>query len=105
MPLTRAHTSLIARVLALALLVAQFGTELHVYYSHALADPGNDPGAARYCGICLVSSQLQNAVGAPPPSLPARSVAWSAVITAASAPVAQTAPRQAYRSRAPPALV
>ena len=54
----------IGRWLALALLVAQFGAEVHLY-SHPLADPAERLGAARSCGTCLASSQLQNAVAAP----------------------------------------
>jgi len=95
----------LTRLLALALLLAQFGAELHVYYSHALADPVDHLGAARNCGTCLASSQLQNAVAAPPPSLPVRSVVWVAIVPEAAAPVFHSEPFRPFRSRAPPALV
>lgn len=95
----------VARLLALALLVAQFGAELHVYYSHALADPVDHLGAVRNCGTCLASSQLQNAVAPPAATLPTRSIAWVTFVTEAIAPVSHTAPFRAFRSRAPPALV
>ena len=72
-------------VLALALLVAQFGAEIHVY-SHSLTDPVERQGAARSCGYCLASSQLQNAVGAPAAAMPARSLAWVTIVPEASAP-------------------
>ncbi len=104
MNLVRKSYRLMGRMLALALLVAQFGAEVHLY-SHPLADPADLLGAARSCGTCLASSQLQHAVGAPPPPVPARSIAWTAVVPEFSAPVFYQAPFPAFRSRAPPALV
>lgn len=93
----------VGRWLVLFLLVAQFGAEIHLY-SHPLADPTDRLGAARSCGACLASSQLQNAVAAPPPAMPVRTVAWVTIVP--EAPVASTriAPFRAFRSRAPPAL-
>jgi hypothetical protein len=101
--LTRRRVALIGRWLALALLFAQFGAEIHLY-SHPLADPSDRLGAARSCGTCLASSQLQHAVGTPPPALPVCAVAWVVVVPAAAAPEVHSAPFRAYRSRAPPAL-
>jgi hypothetical protein len=95
---------LIGRWLALALLVAQFGAEIHLY-SHPLADPAERLGAARSCGTCLASSQLQNAVAASPPALPVYSIAWTMLVARPSAPESRIAPFRAFRSRAPPALV
>jgi hypothetical protein len=95
----------LVRLLALALLLAQFGAELHVYYSHALADPVEHLGAARNCGTCLASSQLQNAVAAPSPALPSRSIAWVAIVPEATATEFRISPYRAFRSRAPPSLV
>jgi hypothetical protein len=92
------------RWLALALLVAQFGAEIHLY-SHPLADPADRQGAARGCGTCLASSQLQNAVAAPPQALPVRSIAWVTIVPEACASEFRSAPFRAFRSRAPPALV
>lgn len=91
-------------MLALALLVAQFGAEIHVY-SHPLADPIERLGAARGCGTCLVSSQLQIAVGAPAPALPIRSLAWVTIVPEPIVSGFHQAPFRAYRSRAPPVLV
>ena len=59
--LNRRRIALLGRWLALFLLVAQFGAEIHLY-SHPLTDPAERLGAARNCGTCLASSQLQNAV-------------------------------------------
>jgi hypothetical protein len=101
--LTRKRIALIGRWLALALLVAQFGAEIHLY-SHPLAESSDRLAAARSCGTCLASSQLQNAVGSPLPPLPVRTVAWVTVVPEAVAPESRSAPFRAYRSRAPPAL-
>ena len=101
--LNRERIGLIGRWLALALLVAQFGAEIHLY-SHPLADSSEKLGTARNCGTCLASSQLQNAVAVAPPALPARSVAWAAVVPEAAAPETRSSPFRAFRSRAPPVL-
>jgi hypothetical protein len=105
LPLNRRNMGRVGRWLALALLVGQFGAEFHVYYSHALADPIDHWGVARNCGTCLASSQLQHAVGTPPPQLPARAIAWVSMEPEASTPAIHRSPYRAYRSRAPPALV
>lgn len=93
----------VGRWLVLFLLVAQFGAEIHLY-SHPLADPTDRLGAARSCGACLASSQLQNAVAAPPPAMPVRTVAWVTIVPEASVASTRIAPFRAFRSRAPPAL-
>ncbi|MBM4220235.1 MAG: hypothetical protein FJ171_11570 [Gammaproteobacteria bacterium] len=105
MDLTLDHRRLgqVGRWLALFLLVAQFGAEIH-FYSHPLAEPTDRLGAARSCGACLASSQLQHAVAAPAPAVPVRTVAWVASVPEASVPATHTAPFRAFRSRAPPAL-
>ena len=102
--MTRRRIVQVSRWLALLLLVAQFGAEIHLY-SHPLADPADRLGAARSCGTCLASSQLQNAVAASPPSVPVRSVAWVTNVPGVSAPATRIAPFRAFRSRAPPTLV
>jgi hypothetical protein len=102
--LTANRFRLIGRVLALALLVAQFGAEIHVY-SHPLADPAEHLGVARNCGYCLASSQLQIAVGAPAPALPIRSLAWAMIVPESVVSNSHHEPFRAFRSRAPPALV
>ena len=95
---------LIGRLLALALLVAQFGAEVHLY-SHPLADPADVLGTARSCGTCLASSQLQNAVGASPLAQLGHSLVWATIVAEPSAQFFHQAPFRAFRSRAPPALV
>lgn len=102
--LNRKRIGLIGRWLALALLVAQFGAEIHLY-SHPLADSSETLGAARNCGTCLASSQLQNAMAVAPPVLPARSIAWVTVVPEAAAPDTRSSPFRAFRARAPPAFV
>ena len=102
--LNRRRIGLIGRWLALALLVAQFGAEIH-FYSHPLADSSETLGAARNCGTCLASSQLQNAVAVAPPALPARSIAWVTLVPEAAAPESHSFAFQAFRARAPPAFV
>src|SRR5262245_39142810 len=101
--MSRKRLAQIGRWLALALLVAQFGAEIHIY-SHPLADSSDRMGAARSCGTCLASSQLQNAVGLPPPVMPSLSIAWVTVVPEASAPETRSEPFRAFRSRAPPVL-
>jgi len=102
--LNRKRIGLIGRWLAMALLVAQFGAEVHLY-SHPLSDSSEKLGAARTCGTCLASSQLQNAVGVAVPAAPVRSVAWVANVPATAAPETRSSPFRAFRSRAPPAFV
>lgn len=101
--LNRERIGQIGRWLALALLVAQFGAEIHLY-SHPLSDASEKLGTARNCGTCLASSQLHNGVAAAPPSLPVRSVTWVAVVPEAAAPETRSSPFRAFRSRAPPVL-
>lgn len=93
----------IGRWLALTLLVAQFGAEIHLY-SHALADPSDRQGTAWSCGTCLASSQIQSAVAPPSPALPAFAPAFATRVAEAVAPAVHRAPFRAFRSRAPPAL-
>jgi hypothetical protein len=100
--LTRKRILKAGRWFALALLVAQLGAEAHLY-SHVLADPTDDFGAARSCRTCLASSQL-HAVGTAPPAIPVRSIAWVTIVPEATAPETRSEPFRAFRSRAPPAL-
>lgn len=101
--LDRCRIAQVGRWLALFLLVAQCGAEIHLY-SHPLAEPTDRLGAARGCGTCLVSSQLQNAVAAPLPAMPVRAVAWVVIVADTSVPFTRVTPFRAFRSRAPPAL-
>jgi hypothetical protein len=104
MKLDRARFRLFGRLLAVALLVAQFGAEIHLY-SHALGDPPERLGAAKSCGVCLASSQLQHAVAPPSAEISAHAIAWATLVPEAYAPAVHGAPSPAFRSRAPPALV
>jgi hypothetical protein len=91
-------------MLTLALLIAQFGAEIHVY-SHSLTDPSERLGVAQTCGYCLASSQLQNAVGMPAPALPVHSLAWAIIVPEPILSGIHAPPFRAFRSRAPPSLV
>jgi hypothetical protein len=101
--LNRRNIGRIGRWLSLALLLAQFGAEIHLY-SHPLADSPDRLGAARTCGACLASSPLQNAVAPPALALPSHSVAWLALVPEANTPETRPAPFRAFRARAPPSL-
>ena len=95
---------LIGRVLALALLVAQFGAEIHIY-SHSLTDPAERLGAARSCGTASPRRNCRIAVGTPPAvPLPSVRLAWVTIVPEASAPTVRSEPFRAFRSRAPPVL-
>lgn len=101
--LTRDRLRRLGRWLAVLLLVAQFGAEMHVSW-HALADPVDRMGQAKTCGSCLASSQLQNAAAPPAPILPAYSAGWSTVVLESVAAADVPSPCRAYCSRAPPVL-
>lgn len=101
--LNRKRIAQVGRWLALALLVAQFGAEIHLY-SHPLADASDTLGTARSCGTCFASSQLQQAVAPPAAELQARSIAFVATLAPAAAPAVRSTYFRAFRSRAPPAL-
>jgi hypothetical protein len=103
LPLNRRNIGRVGRWLAVALLVAQFGAETHLY-SHPLSDAPDKFGAARHCGTCLASSQLQNAVAPPALALPVRSIAWVTLVAEVTASEFHPAPFRAFRSRAPPSL-
>ncbi len=102
--LNRKRIGMIGRWLAMALLVAQFGAEMHLY-SHPLAESSEQRGTALNCSICLASSQLQNAVAVAVPAVPARSIAWVSIAPEAAAEPTRSSRFRAFRSRAPPAFV
>jgi hypothetical protein len=101
--LNRKRIAQVGRWLALALLVAQFGAEIHLY-SHPLADASDQLGTARSCGTCFTSSQLQQAVAPPAAELQARSIAFVVILVIAAASAVRASHFRAFRSRAPPAL-
>lgn len=101
--MTRDRICRIGRWLAVLLLVAQFGAEMHVS-AHALADPVDRMGQAKSCSTCLASSQLQNAVAPPAAAIPVFAAAWATDVAEVAPPESVSAPFRAYRSRAPPVL-
>jgi hypothetical protein len=101
--LNRRNIGRIGRWLALALLLAQFGAEIHLY-SHPLADSPDRLGAARTCGACLASSPLESAVAPPALALPSRAITWVTLVPEARTPETRPAHFRAFRARAPPSL-
>jgi hypothetical protein len=101
--LNRRRLGQVGRWLVLFMLVAQLGAEVHLY-SHPLAERTERFGAALGCGTCLAGSQLQHAVAAPLPAMPALAVAWATIVPEHSTSATHVAPIRAFRSRAPPAL-
>jgi hypothetical protein len=93
----------IARVLALALLLAQLGAEAHAY-KHVANDTHGAP-MAQLCGACLSIAPLLGAVGASPLILPAFQPAAECAVPADSVALPYRPPAPAFRSRAPPVLL
>jgi hypothetical protein len=88
----------------LALLVAQFGAEIHLF-THALADPSDWLGAARSCAGCVASSHHQDAIAPSAPAMPAYSRLFATLVAEVFTSADHQAPFRAFRSRAPPVLV
>jgi len=91
----------IARLLALALLLAQLGAEVHAC-SHLVTDQPGVPGPGLSCGTCLSFAPLLSAVGAPQLVLLVHRREIECVVAENAIPVPYQAPPLAFRSRAPP---
>lgn len=101
--LSRHRQRLIARLLALALLFAQFGAQAHAY-SH-LAKNQDVPGSLRSCATCLSFAPVAMAVGGSP-----QVVAIEACVSVPALPVVtisipDSSPFPAFQPRAPPQLL
>jgi hypothetical protein len=101
--LNRKRIAQVGRWLALALLLAQFGAEIHLY-SHPIAEASDQLGTARSCGTCFASSQLQQAVAPPAGELQGRALVYVAILALAATPAVRRSHFRAFRSRAPPAF-
>jgi len=99
--LQRHPQRLIARFLALALLVAQFGAEAHAY-SHLAKDPDGAPNATQYCTKCLSFAHVTIAASGAPHAVPNIRTEPEAPLTAATAPLPARSPCSSYQPRAPP---
>lgn len=99
--LSRHRQRLIARLLALALLAAQFGAEAHAY-SHLGRDPDNLPNSTQYCAKCLSFAPVTAAAGGMPHAVLIVQSEPEAPLAAVTVPCATLSPRPSYQSRAPP---
>jgi len=94
----------IARLLALALLLAQFGATAHAY-SHLKGEPYGVPGTPQGCGLCLSFMPLTTAVGSTPCVIAINFDKADCPAPTVTAPPAGRAFRPAFRPRAPPGLL
>ena len=90
-----------ARVLALALLVAQFGAEAHAY-SHLAKDPDSVPSSTQYCAKCLSFAPVTVAAGGMPHVVLIDPIESEPALAAATAVIPARSPCPSYQSRAPP---
>jgi hypothetical protein len=96
----------IALWLALALLVGQQAAALHDlgHATEKLSHKQDSKPASTTCDLCFACAELSGAIGTTLPSLPCADGAPVQVAVSLDAGVA-TAPRLAFRSRAPPTLL
>jgi hypothetical protein len=102
--LGRHRTTMIARMLSLALLLAQLGAEAHAI-SHLDDDPHGIPNAAQSCRACLSFAPVVGAVGNTQAALRIEPADAQPVVSTYASPVTSHRPHPAFRSRAPPALL
>jgi hypothetical protein len=102
--LSRHRHRLIARVLALALLVAQLGAEAHAY-SHLVTDQRGAPNSAQTCGKCLSFAPLTMAVGGAPYVVLTDRCEAERVVPIAISSIPNRSPYSAHRPRGPPQLL
>ena len=101
--LSRHRQRLIARLLALALLVAQFGAEAHAY-SHLAKDTDGAPNSTQYCTKCLSYAPVTIAAGGMPHVVLIAQFDVEPALAAAAASLPTLSPRPAFQPRAPPQL-
>jgi len=102
--LSRKHHRLIARVLALALLVAQFGAEAHAY-SHLAKDQDGAPGSTQNCTTCLSFAPVTMAVGGSPHVVLIDACVAQPALPPATISIPDSTPFLAFQPRAPPHLL
>lgn len=98
------RSSLIARILSLALLIGQLGAEAHAY-SHLTDDPQGLPDTAQSCRGCLSFAPLLSAVGGSQSVLLVAPCAAATSVSVDAALVPASPHHPAFRSRAPPVLL
>jgi len=99
--LSRHRQWLIARLLALALLVAQFGAEAHAY-THLARNPDGAPGSTQYCAKCLSFAPVTVAAGGLPHAVLIDQFEAEPALAAATAALPARTPCPAFQPRAPP---
>lgn len=91
-------------MLALALLAAQFGAEVHAY-SHLAKDPDSAPSSALYCAKCLSFAPVTVAAGGLPYLVLIEQSGAEPALAAATASIPASFRCHSYQSRAPPPLL
>lgn len=104
MVLSNRRLSLIARLLALALLAGQLGAEAHAY-SHLSDDTDGLPSTTQNCRACLSGAPLQTAVGSSPTAVIVARCEDEAFFPLDAITVSRGPSHRAFQSRAPPALL
>jgi hypothetical protein len=93
----------IARVLALALLMAQFGAQAHAY-SHLTRDQGV-PSSMPSCATCLSFAPVTMAVGGTPCVLLVAQCESEPALPVVTISIPDSSPFPAFQPRAPPQLL
>ena len=95
---------MLARLLSIALLLAQFGAEAHAF-SHLRTDPHGAPNTTQTCATCLSFAPVTSGVGAATSLTVAVPCLQGLAPVISAAPLVSQSPRSSYRSRAPPAFL
>ena len=90
-------------MLALTLLFAQFGAEVHAY-SHLAKDQGV-PGSMQSCATCLSFAPVTMAVGGSPHVVLIDTCVAEAALPPATISIPDSSPFRAFQPRAPPPLL
>ncbi len=98
------RSSLIARVLSLALLVGQLGAEAHAY-SHLSDDSKGLPDTAQSCRACLSFAPLQSAVGSSTSVFVVHQCETDSFVLVDAIRIPGSPSHRAFQARAPPALL
>jgi hypothetical protein len=91
-------------VLALALLVAQFGAEAHEY-SHLATHQHGVPSSTQYCAKCLSFAPVTMAAGGMPYVVLIDRCGTEPALPAATLSIPDRSPFPAFQPRAPPPLL
>ncbi len=91
-------------MLALALLVAQFGAEAHAY-SHLAKDPLGAPNSLQSCTKCLSFAPVTMAVGGTPYLVLTERCIAEPALPAVTISILGRFPFPAFQPRAPPQLL